>query len=498
MIQCLRSFILFLVMILWLFSCQKLPDKQVVNTNVFSMNHPNFHSDLQYKIQKIYTDYQIQGDVVFAIVDSSGLAYSYIVNKDVLEKRPTKYNDESPLYIASHTKSFTGTLLKILEEQGEIDLNASVKKYLPELHLNDKIDLDRITVKQLLNHTHGLFNTQLAWKTAFLGYSGNNIELIEDFNNDFQYDSSHQFRYSNVGPILAAMIVEKVSGKSWKQCMQDEIFNPLQMRGTTTEVSDFEKNEIMPSYTIDGSNSIVNSGFFKDDITMHASGGVLSSVSDLSKWICANINQEKNLLTQESWNELHTSTTRQDRTYFTYHRNGYSLGWDVATYQNDTILTRFGGLAGISFHASFIPKKKVGIIAFSNDSRAYLLPHLLANYAYNYLFRPTHADSIFKKESALFQESFEKENEIRYPLQDNVLVVADSINPILGRYVNDKGWPDITLMTKDDHYIFKWGIQEGVVFMNGEAYQADLGVMQRDFLIENDSLFTGSLNYIKE
>ena len=99
---------------------------------------------------------------------------------------------------------------------------------------------------------------------------------------------------------------------------------------------------------------------------------------------------------KESFKDLHGKSTDQERTYFTYDRFGYSLGWDLATYQQDTILTRFGGYAGISFHLSFIPSKKIGIVAFSNENRAGRLPHLMANYVYNLIGKNSKSEDSYK------------------------------------------------------------------------------------------------------
>ncbi len=86
-----------------------------------------------------------------------------------------------------NTKSFTGTLLKILEDKKVLDLNKTLADYLPQLNFNDSIDTKKKTIKSLLNHTHGIFSTSMTWKTAFLGYSGKNEELINDLNTDFMY-----------------------------------------------------------------------------------------------------------------------------------------------------------------------------------------------------------------------------------------------------------------------------------------------------------------------
>ncbi|MGK0414769.1 MAG: CubicO group peptidase (beta-lactamase class C family), partial [Polaribacter sp.] len=271
----------------------------------------------------------------------------------------------------------------------------------------------------------------------------------------------------------------------------------LQMNNTSANVTDFYFSTIRPSVTATKEKGIIETGFYKKDITMHASGGLISTINDLSKWLSANIREDEKLMKKNAWADLHTSTTVQDREYFTYKRTGYSLGWDIAEYQNELILTRFGGLAGISFHISFLPEKNVGIIAFSTDNRAFVLPHLMANYAYNQL-NHVNADSIFKIEKKRFNKSFERENDISYPDETSLLEKNNSENDIVGDYKTNSGWPVISIKTNDNHYIFNWGVLSGKIYKTEDGnFLSRLGVLDRKFEIKNDTLKTGSLMYTK-
>ncbi len=467
------------------------------NTSKFEKEHPEFSIRFQNKVKDIYLEKEMFGDFIFAVVDENGLAYSFALNREILQGKESSLNNDAPIYIASSTKSFTGTLLKILEEDNVLDLNKSLHEYLPELDFKDSIDTKNITIKNLLNHTHGTFSTPMTWKTAFLGYNGGNKELINDLNTDFLFDPSGRYRYSNVGPIVAGMVAEKVTGKTWKTLMEKHIFSPLHMKKTSANVSDFDIKDIRPSLTVTKERGIVEKGFYKSDITMHASGGIISTINDMSKWLAANINQDKTFLDNDSWEELYTSTATQDKKYFTYHRSGYSLGWDIAKYQNNKILTRFGGLAGISFHISYMPGKNVGVIAFSNDNRAYLLPHLMANYAYN-LINEQPADSIFVNERTSLDKSFKREDNIQYSDNTQALTVNSLNDAIIGTYQNKGNWPPINIFKEGDHYIFNWGILKGKIFRNDEdGYTSNLGVLSRGFKISNGKLITGSLIYKK-
>lgn len=490
----MRLFIVLLLLLIT-FACGTNHNVTLQNTDIFKKEHPGFATKFQNKVRDIYTEKEMHGDFIFAVVDENGLAYSFALNREILKGEKSSLDNDTPIYIASSTKSFTGTLLKILERENVLDLNNSLQEYLPKLNYSDSIETQNIAIKNLLNHTHGTFSTSMTWKTAFLGYGGGNDELIADLNNDFLYDPSGNYRYSNVGPIISGMVAEEITGKTWKALMKAHIFTPLQMENTSANVSDYAVEDIRPSLTVTKERGVIEKGLYKSDITMHASGGIVSTINDLSKWLVANIHQDSVLLNNDSWSDLHTATTPQDKKYYTYQRTGYSLGWDIAEYQNEKVLTRFGGLAGISFHISFMPDKKVGVIAFSNDNRAYLLPHLMANYAYN-LINEQSADSILNIEKTGFDKSFKREDEIQYPDDEELLVATNDKESIVGTYESTSNWPTIEIYQEEDHYIFKWGVLKGKIYSTeNEGYMSNLGALSRNFKISNDTLMTGSLIY---
>jgi hypothetical protein len=288
--------------------------------------------------------------------------------------------------------------------------------------------------------------------------------------------------------------------------MKKRIFLPLNMINTSCDVSDFKLEEIRPSIHMRNENEVFSSGFYKQDITMSAAGGTISTLSDLAKWLKFNINQETSIVKDKSsFDELHGETTKQDRTYFTYRRHGYSLGWDIATYQSDTILTRFGTYGGISFHLSFIPTQKIGIIAFSNQAGVNRLPHLIANYAYNLLAQKPDVEKIFEIEKKQFVELYERNKKNLLPSDDMLIEAPDKNDMLVGFYKNDNEWPDIVIKKEDSNYQFKWGILSGPVYKIPDPdrpYLSSLGPIMRTFNVHEkngvvDSLFTGSLKYKK-
>ena len=131
----MKRLTLFLLAAGMITSCSKDPNEEFLASN------PDFVAKFDSTITSLYQDYHLYGDFIIGLVNKDGLFYSYAMNKDILEGRPSSLNNDSPIYLASHTKSFTGTLLKILEEEGMVDLDKSLHDYLPEPKFDGSIDI---------------------------------------------------------------------------------------------------------------------------------------------------------------------------------------------------------------------------------------------------------------------------------------------------------------------------------------------------------------------
>ena len=134
--------------------------------------------------------------------------------------------------IGSITKSFTAILTLQLVEQGKLKLEGKVTDYLPNYSRKTG---DRITVNQLLTHTSGLpdYNDVPDFFRAVQSGSLNNDEIIKRISEyDLLFEPGAKFSYSNDGYRVLGAVIEKVTGKSYAQVLQENILNPLKMKNT--------------------------------------------------------------------------------------------------------------------------------------------------------------------------------------------------------------------------------------------------------------------------
>jgi CubicO group peptidase (beta-lactamase class C family) len=277
---------------------------------------------------------------------------------------------ETPFYIASATKPFTALLVLLLQRDGRLDLEAPVSRYLPELELAPPLAPDAITVRQLLTHTHGIDgNGPVVWRTA---YSGEHTpELLVRLLSRHRPDKEGTaFHYSNVGYVLASLIVDRVMSGSWKELLGRRVLEPLGMERTTAFMSRVEPRSLAQPYAVapEGFERIRLS---KGDASMHAAGGLIGTAPDLARFLLAQLGAGRLagrvVFPADVIAESQRQQVQQDAKFGDYQRVGYGLGWQVGRWEEKTLLHHFGSFSGYYAHVSFMPGEDIGVVVLVNE-----------------------------------------------------------------------------------------------------------------------------------
>lgn len=260
-------------------------------------------------------------------------------------------------HMASVSKQFTAFSIVLLARQGKIDLDGDIHQYLhwfPDLK-------EKITVRQLLNHTSGIRDQ---WQ--LLAIAGTRIDdvITQDHiirllskQRALNFKPGDEYLYSNSGFTLLAEIVRSVTGQTLRQFTDSAIFRPLGM--THTHFHD-DYTEIVPnrsySYEEDGK------GHYTNDILSYSNAGATSlftNMEDMSKWV------------MNFWD--HKVGDQQDIEQLTKRgilNNGrildYALGIAVDSFRQQRRYQHGGADAGYRTFVSLFPDLKMGFIVFSN------------------------------------------------------------------------------------------------------------------------------------
>jgi CubicO group peptidase (beta-lactamase class C family) len=187
---------------------------------------------------------------------------------------------DTKFHLGSITKQFTAMAIMQLEEHGQLSVDDPLSKYIA-----DYPNGNNITIHQLLTHTSGIMDYINDDNTfSYICRLYHPIEqVIGRFKNKpLEFKPGTRYEYSNSGYVLLSYIIEKVSGKKYKDFLADNIFKPLGMKNTGyDDTTPIIKNRAS-GYSI-MSNTLTNADFF-DRSNLQGADGLYSTVNDLYIW----------------------------------------------------------------------------------------------------------------------------------------------------------------------------------------------------------------------
>ncbi|MBL7885623.1 MAG: serine hydrolase [Flavobacterium sp.] len=276
--------------------------------------------------------------------------------------------------IASNSKAFTSAALAILVDEGKINWDDKVKKYLPEFKMYNKYVTDEFTIRDLLTHKSGL---GLGAGDLMIWPDGHNF-TPKDIVNNIQYlkpvsGFRTKYDYDNLLYVIAGEVVAKVSGKTWCEFVEERIMKPIGMNNSASSWSRLKDttNVIAPHVPTEGKLQVIPR--YKNSI-FDAAAGLYSSTNDLSKWLILQMNKGKyNILqvfSEKQHKEMWTpQTILPERNSYPYKTNfrAYGLGWQLTDYNGFLQVSHTGGLDGIVTQSIMLPEIQLGIIVLTNQ-----------------------------------------------------------------------------------------------------------------------------------
>ena len=182
--------------------------------------------------------------------------------------------------LASLTKQFTAMCIMILNSRGQLDYELTLTNIFPDFPDYG----NNITIRHLLHHTSGLIDYfTLIPDTVSQQLRDQDVLNLMMAQTTTSFPPGTEYRYSNSGYALLAMIVKNVSGKEFAEFLEDEIFFPLGMSNSIAFVDGISTVENR-AYGY----SQIDSEFIRDDQSITSAvlgdGGIYSSLDDMFKW----------------------------------------------------------------------------------------------------------------------------------------------------------------------------------------------------------------------
>jgi CubicO group peptidase (beta-lactamase class C family) len=350
--------------------------------------------------------------------------------------------------LGSLTKQFTAASILLLEERGKLKVEDPVKKYMADA----PAAWDKVTIFHLLTHTSGIPSlTSFPDFQARKGESMTPEKLVAWFRDKpLEFEPGEKWNYSNSGYILLGYLIEKISGQTYSDFVQQNIFTPLGMKD-----SGYDSNAAIivhraAGYT-QGLKGPVNTAYV--DMTIPFSAGALySTTEDLLRWEQGLFGGK--VLTAASLTKM-TTPFKQD----------YAFGLGVVTNNGRKVITHAGGIEGFNTQLSYYPDDKLVVAVLANLNGPFagqiagklaqvahgekvvlasahkeitVAPKILAQYVGTYELTPNFSIAITLEDGRLISQATNQQKLPIYP-ESETMFFLKAVDAQLEFVKNDKG-----------------------------------------------------------
>lgn len=277
---------------------------------------------------------------------------------DFSKKR--KLDKKDVFQLASVSKQFTAVSVLMLYEKGKLDLDDKVTRFYPDFPYQE------ITIRQLLNHTSGLpqyfWLAEHEWSKQTPPTNADMMQMIADYKIMHYFKAGARFDYSNTGYFVLAALVEKISGKSYKDYVEANIFKPLQMNDSFVYRYGFDnmaENQLYGYRIYKGWRHLKIGGTVNDAIT--GDKNIYSTTEDLFRWITG-LNSGK-LISRETLSQMYTKGKTK------YNKEvPYGFGFRIDDKGDETMIYHNGKWNGFSTSIRQYPESDLLVITLEHSS----------------------------------------------------------------------------------------------------------------------------------
>ncbi len=336
----------------------------------FGFTHSQIYTEpLKVKLDSAFStlNQNDPGGYIFVQMGNQLLYYKQFGVADLATKK--QFDDYTLVNVGGLSKTFIAYGILLLQQEGKLDLEDSILKYIPDF--KKKEFAKKIKIRHLLTHTSGLKDLPMQKMDSihFLKIKDDeNFNLIK-YSNNLAFEPGNNFLYSDQAFSALVLIIEKVSGMSWQDFVQQKILKPASMTFTKLSGKPGEQTNAAHGYRkTKGIYTEYDQGEVPKMYTA-VNGGVWTNVVDLRKFIyalqyclfikCENVKLSQELLLPFNWYSPH----RPPHTYCWYIGQIPDLESSCLSYE--------GKIGGYRSDLFFIPSSELSVIIVSNNSTTY-------------------------------------------------------------------------------------------------------------------------------
>lgn len=320
-------------------------------------------------IDTLMKEWNIPG-LALAIVYEDQLIYAKGFGyRDLEKKLPVDANTIFP--IASNTKLFTATVAAMLQVEGRLSMDVPVRTYMPGLNFSTPQLNSEVTLRDMLSHRTGLPRYDAIWVAS-------QMSRAETISKVVYMKPALGFRqgyiYNNMMFAAAGAVMEKVTDQSWENLVRTKIFQPLGMQFSCFTDEDMKAgdNYAKAYFQPDSTRKLSPMEFSGQSIALGPAGTIKSNLTDMSKWMIAQLNEGRYKGQQVipaaaiKLTLVPNSIADREGRWPELSNSLYGLGRIVQTYKGYKITMHTGSIDGFYSNLSFVPSEKLAVFVVHN------------------------------------------------------------------------------------------------------------------------------------
>jgi CubicO group peptidase (beta-lactamase class C family) len=258
--------------------------------------------------------------------------------------------------VQSCSKMYTATAVLLAVQQGLVELDAPILRYLPEFRVNSSFEEHpegRITLRHLLGHTAGFTHEAPVGSNYLIGNESFAAHCRSISETWLRFPVGHHYEYSNLGIDLAGYVLQRCAGMPFHEFVRRTLLEPLGLERTTFDARVIAR---------DAGRAIGHSTGYKRlpvRVPMVAAGGLYTSVEDACRYLRFHLNGGESLVSAELLADMYRVPGRDE---------GYGLGVAVFPLRGVPVRGHGGGGFGFLSDMYWAPEAGVGVVVLTNST----------------------------------------------------------------------------------------------------------------------------------
>jgi beta-lactamase class C len=352
-------------------------------------NISQFKESFSSQVKKQFKAYNIPGGAYAIVQNDTIIAMETFGHTDKAKSHQVDYN--TVFRLASVSKTFAATVTTMLAQEKQLNLSDPITKYVPNFTLATDGAAQKIQLKHLLSHSSGLMPNAY---DNLLHENWTMEKIIGRFDRITPICQPEKcYGYQNIAYGLLQPAIEASQSKNYATLLQDRVFTPLNMTNASLGIDVYKEKEntakphILRKRVKTGHKDSQGRDIRKyvwrtvkvtpDYYKVAPAAGVNASISDLAKWLIANLGHKPEILSPSLLAELTTPRirTKKDlrRRFWRGHLTDahYGYGWRIYQFEGHPIIYHSGWVAGFRADIGYSPDLDIGFaIVINAESNA--------------------------------------------------------------------------------------------------------------------------------